>query len=85
PISTTHTVVGGVAGAGMAAYGIGAVDWLSLGSIAFAWVLAPFISAAIAIAILAFIKEFIIYREDKIESARLWVPVLIGLMAGVFA
>lgn len=84
PISTTHTVVGGVAGAGMAAYGAKAVDWLSLGSIAFAWVLAPFISAAFAIAILAFIKEFIIYREDKIEAARLWVPVLIGLMAGVF-
>ncbi|UNZ50779.1 inorganic phosphate transporter [Agrobacterium tumefaciens] len=84
PISTTHTVVGGVAGAGMAAYGAKAVDWLSLGSIAFAWVLAPFISAFIAVAILAFIKEFIIYREDKIGSARLWVPVLIGLMAGVF-
>jgi inorganic phosphate transporter, PiT family len=84
PISTTHTVVGGVAGAGMAAYGAKAVDWLSLGSIAFAWVLAPFISAIIAVAILAFIKEFIIYREDKLTSARLWVPVLIGLMAGVF-
>lgn len=68
----------------MAAYGAKAVDWLSLGSIAFAWVLAPFISAFIAVAILAFIKEFIIYREDKIGSARLWVPVLIGLMAGVF-
>lgn len=85
PISTTHTVVGGVAGAGMAAYGISAVDWLSLGSIAFAWMLAPFISAAIAVAILAFIKEFIIYREDKIQSARKWVPVLIGLMTGVFS
>ena len=84
PISTTHTVVGGVAGAGMAAYGAKAVEWYSLASIAFAWVLAPFISAVIAIAILAFIKEFIIYREDKIGSARLWVPVLIGLMAGVF-
>ncbi|MBN8933717.1 MAG: inorganic phosphate transporter, partial [Rhizobium pusense] len=68
PISTTHTVVGGVAGAGMAAYGAKAVYWLSLGSIAFAWVLAPFISAAIAIIILAFIKEFIIYREDKIGA-----------------
>lgn len=75
PISTTHTVVGGVAGAGMAAYGAKAVEWLSLGSIAFAWVLAPFISAAIAIAILTFIKEFIVYRDDKIDAARRWVPV----------
>ncbi|UXS00317.1 inorganic phosphate transporter [Agrobacterium tumefaciens] len=84
PISTTHTVVGGVAGAGVAAYGVSAVDWLSLSRIAFAWMFAPFISAAIAIAILAFIKEFIIYREEKIDAARRWVPVLIGMMTGVF-
>ena len=84
PISTTHTVVGGVAGAGTAAYGFGAVDWFSLGRIAMTWVATPFISAFFAILMLAFIKEFIIYRDDKIAAARKWVPVLIGLMSGVF-
>ncbi|WP_320200869.1 inorganic phosphate transporter [Agrobacterium sp. rho-13.3] len=84
PISTTHTVVGGVAGAGTAAYGFGAVDWVSLGGIALTWVATPFISAFFAILLLAFIKEFIIYRDDKIAAARKWVPVLIGVMSGVF-
>jgi PiT family inorganic phosphate transporter len=84
PISTTHTVVGGVAGAGTAAYGFGAVDWLSLGRIAMTWVATPFISAFFAILLLAFIKEFIIYRDDKIAAARKWVPVLIGIMSGIF-
>ncbi|MBN7807393.1 inorganic phosphate transporter [Agrobacterium rosae] len=84
PISTTHTIVGGVAGAGTAAYGFGAVDWFSLSKIALAWMTTPFISAFFAIVLLAFIKEFIIYRDDKIEAARLWVPVLIGVMSGIF-
>lgn len=84
PISTTHTVVGGVAGAGTAAYGFAAVDWLSLGRIAMTWVATPFISAFFATLLLAFIKEFIIYRDDKIAAARTWVPVLIGVMSGVF-
>ncbi len=84
PISTTHTIVGGVAGAGTAAYGFGAVDWFSLSKIALAWMTTPFISAFFAVVFLAFIKEKIIYRDDKIAAARLWVPVLIGVMSGVF-
>ncbi|KQO78898.1 inorganic phosphate transporter [Rhizobium sp. Leaf262] len=84
PISTTHTVVGGVAGAGTAAYGFGAVDWFSLSKIAMAWMTTPFISAFFAVMFLAFIKEFIIYREDKIAAAQKWVPVLLGVMSGVF-
>lgn len=84
PISTTHTVVGGVAGAGTAAYGFGAVDWFSLSKIAMAWMTTPFISAFFAVMFLAFIKEFIIYRDDKIAAAQKWVPVLLGVMSGVF-
>jgi len=83
PISTTHSIVGAVAGAGTAAFGVGAVDWTSLLGIAITWVLTPFISAFFAVALLAFIKEFIIYRDDKIAAARKWVPVLLGVMGGV--
>ncbi|MCI9866387.1 inorganic phosphate transporter [Rhizobium skierniewicense] len=84
PISTTHTVVGGVAGAGTAAYGFAAVDWFSLSRIAMTWVATPFISAFFAILLLALINKYIIYRTDKIAAARTWVPVLIGIMSGVF-
>src|SRR5690606_7237756 len=39
----------------------------------------------VAAAFLAFIKEFIIYRHDKIAAAQTWVPVLVAIMAGTFA
>ncbi|HLP68279.1 MAG TPA: inorganic phosphate transporter, partial [Rhizobium sp.] len=44
----------------------------------------PLLGGVIAALFLAFIKEFIIYRHDKIAAARRWVPILIALMIGTF-
>jgi PiT family inorganic phosphate transporter len=85
PVSTTHSVVGGVMGAGIAAAGFAAVNWLTMGKIAASWVISPVLGGAIAAFFLAVIKSRIIYREDKIAAARVWVPVLVGIMAGAFA
>lgn len=85
PVSTTHSVVGGVMGAGIAAAGLGAVNWSSMSLIAASWVISPVLGGAVAAMFLAFIKARIIYQDDKIAAARRWVPVLVGIMAGVFA
>ncbi|WP_109465958.1 inorganic phosphate transporter [Albibacillus kandeliae] len=85
PVSTTHAVVGGVMGAGISAAGLGAVDWTTMGGIAASWVISPLMGGGIAAACLALIKWKVIYREDKIAAARVWVPILVGLMAGAFA
>ena len=85
PISTTHSIVGGVMGAGIAAAGLGSVNWAMVGSITASWMLSPVLGALIAAGLLFLLKELVIYREDKIDAARRWVPVLIGAMAGAFA
>ncbi|WP_340161436.1 inorganic phosphate transporter [uncultured Hoeflea sp.] len=85
PVSTTHSIVGGVMGAGIAAAGVDAVNWPTMGSIAASWVISPFLGGLIAALFLAFIKTAIIYKDDKIAAARRWVPVLIAIMSGVFA
>ena len=41
PVSTTHAIVGGVVGAGTAAAGLQAVNWLSMAAITASWVLSP--------------------------------------------
>ncbi len=84
PVSTTHAVVGGVLGSGIAAAGFSAVSWGTMGAIAASWVISPALGAAIAALFLWFIKARIIYRPDKIAAARTWVPVLVGIMAGAF-
>ena len=85
PVSTTHSVVGGVMGAGIAAAGLAAVNWSSMSLIAASWVISPLLGGIVAAAFLALIKAKIIYQDDKIAAARRWVPVLVGVMAGVFA
>ncbi|MBD3786249.1 MAG: inorganic phosphate transporter [Sphingomonadales bacterium] len=85
PVSTTHSIVGGVVGAGVVAAGFGAVNWPSIGAIAASWVISPILGGLFAAAILAFIKAQILYVEDRIAAAQRWVPVLIGIMAGTFA
>jgi len=85
PVSTTHSIVGGVMGAGIAAAGFGAVNWPTMGSIAASWVISPVMGGVIAAVLLAVLNNRILYREDRIAAARIWVPVMVGLMGGVFA
>lgn len=85
PVSTTHAIVGGVMGAGVAAAGFAAVQWSTLGQIAASWVISPVMGGVIAAVLLAFINRTIKDAPDKLAAARLWVPVLIALMAGTFA
>jgi PiT family inorganic phosphate transporter len=84
PVSTTHSVVGGVMGAGIAAAGFGVVNWNVMGAIAASWVISPVLGGAIAALFLWFIKSNIIYQEDKIAAARKWVPVLVSIMLAAF-
>lgn len=85
PVSTTHAIVGGVVGAGIAASGVGVVHWPVIGAIAASWVISPVLGGLIAALLLGFVKWKIIYREDRVAAARRWVPVLVALMSGVFA
>jgi PiT family inorganic phosphate transporter len=85
PVSTTHAVVGGVMGAGVAAVGFSLVNWGTMGAIAASWVISPILGGLIAAIFLAFVKVNLIYQDDKIEAARRWIPMLVAIMAGAFA
>ncbi len=84
PVSTTHSIVGGVLGSGIAALGLGAVNWPLVAMIAANWIVSPIMGGVIAAAILAFVKTQIMYQTDKLAAAVRWVPVLVAIMAGAF-
>ena len=85
PVSTTHSVVGGVMGAGIVAAGFAAVNWPTMYKIAASWVISPILGGVVAALFLWFIKSCIVYQDDKIAAARRWVPFLVGIMGGAFA
>ncbi|WP_316975919.1 inorganic phosphate transporter [Shumkonia mesophila] len=84
PVSTTHAIVGGVMGAGIAASGMAAVNWPTMGAIAASWVISPLMGGAVAALFLSLIRHTIVFQEDRIAASRRWVPVLIGVMASTF-
>jgi PiT family inorganic phosphate transporter len=85
PVSTTHAIVGGVMGSGVAAAGFSSVNWITMIKIAASWVISPVLGGVIAAAFLGFIKFAILFREDRIAAARRWVPLLIAIMAATFS
>ena len=86
PVSTTHSIVGGVLGAGIAAGGFGIANWAKMGQIAASWVISPVLGGIIAAAFLYLIKRTITYQgQNMVEAARRMVPILIAIMAWAFS
>lgn len=84
PVSTTHSIVGGVLGAGIAAGGWGIADWAVMGKIAASWVISPVLGGALAALFLFLINKTVLYRKNVIPAARMFVPWLVAIMAWAF-
>ncbi len=84
PVSTTHSIVGGVMGAGIAAAGFSIVSWMTMAKIAASWVISPILGGIIAAAFLFAIKKTIVFKEDKIRAAKQYVPIYVAIMSWAF-
>jgi inorganic phosphate transporter, PiT family len=85
PVSTTHAVVGGVLGSGITSAGLAAVAWPMVGAIVASWVISPVMGGVIAALFLAFIRRTIADQPDKVAAVRVWLPIIVALMTGIFA
>lgn len=85
PVSTSHSIVGAIAGAGLAAAGTGALSWGGILAIALAWVVTPFAAALLAGALLALLRIRVAEAADRGRAAKVWLPPLVGTMVGLFA
>lgn len=85
PVSTTHSIVGAVLGAGAAAVGLDVVNWGTMTGIVASWVISPVLGGVFAAGFLYLIKRSITYKEDMVAAAVKMVPLLVGLMAWTFA
>ncbi|MDL0431045.1 anion permease [Marinobacter sp. TBZ242] len=84
PVSTTHSIVGGVLGAGIAAGGWGIADWAVMSKIVASWVISPVMGGVLAALFLFAIKKTVLYRQNVVSAARTFVPWLVAIMAWAF-
>ena len=84
PVSSSHAVVGAIAGFSWVAAGFGAVDWANIGRISFAWVVTPLVSGTLAAGFYSLIKYSILDQPNPIRQLRDWIPWLSATLLGVF-
>ncbi|MEA5507931.1 inorganic phosphate transporter [Halotia wernerae UHCC 0503] len=84
PVSSSHAVVGAIAGFSWVALGVGAIDWSSIRSITIGWILTPIISGAIAALFYSQIKRWILDQPNQVLQLREWIPWLSAVLLGVF-
>lgn len=78
PISTTHSIVGGMIGFGMVAGGVGMVNWYKVGSVVASWAISPIIGGILSYFIFKTIFRFILIKNDPLKAAKNLGPVFIG-------
>jgi PiT family inorganic phosphate transporter len=85
PISTTHTIIGGMVGAGITAGGMDVTHWPMLATIASSWVASPLLGGLIAAALLYLIKQTLTYQTNMTRAAKRVVPILVAAMGWAFS
>ena len=83
PVSTTHSIVGAIAGFGVVALGIEGVEWGKLVPIVTSWVISPLISGVIAYLLLLLIRRTILDHPNPIGQVRRWGPAYVAAVVVV--
>src|SRR5690606_1931180 len=84
PVSTTHSIVGGVMGAGIASSGWAMINWPAMGAIASSWIISPIAGGLIAAGLLYFLERTVLWKDEPVAAAQKVVPLLLALMAWTF-
>lgn len=94
PVSTTHSIMGGVIGMGVASVGASQVTWIAppgttgtavintgVVSVVMAWIIAPGFSAIFAAIVFSITKYAVMLRKNPVMKALALVPVYFAITA----
>lgn len=83
PVSSTHSIVGGMIGIATVLGGVGAVKWKLFGLLTLSWISTPFLAAACSLVTIKLIK-LTIYRGESskvMQRACKWIPIYASIIA----
>jgi solute carrier family 20 (sodium-dependent phosphate transporter) len=92
PVSTTHSIMGGVIGMGIATVGANNVIWTDFGSgniaggvvsVFLAWVIAPALAGAFASIIFLITKYTVMVRKNPVMKGLMLLPLYFGMTAAL--
>ena len=83
PVSTTHTIVAGIIGFGLAAYGFQSVDWWNVKDIFISWGAAPIFSGILSSIFFKLLLETVLKSEHIFERALNVYPIVVFCALGI--
>jgi len=75
PVSTTHSIVGAIAGFGILTIGISHIHWAKLGQIVASWFISPLVGGILAFIAFKLISRYILSAAKPALAARKGVPI----------
>jgi PiT family inorganic phosphate transporter len=84
PVSSSHAIVGAIAGFSWVSLGIEAIDWSSMGLITIGWILTPIISGTISAGLYSLIRHWIFNQLHPLSQLQEWTPWLSTLLLSIF-
>ena len=77
PVSTTHSIVGGVVGFGMIAGGMDVISWGKIGQVVLSWVVSPVMGGLVAFLVFKFINKNVFSKRTPLAYAKNLLPYMV--------
>lgn len=84
PVSSSHAIVGALAGFAWIAAGRSAVDWRTIGTISLTWILTPLASGAIAAGFYSLVRYWVLQQPEPLHQLQEWIPWFSAALLGIF-
>ncbi len=81
PVSTTHSIVGGVLGFGLVSVGLAGIKWKVVIYVVLSWIISPLFGCLVAFIIFTIIKKSILSSSQPIAQTKKIGPFFTGLVA----
>ena len=77
PVSTTHSIVGGVVGFGVIAGGMDVINWGKVGQVVLSWAVSPVMGGLVAFLVFKFISKNVFSKRTPLAYAKNLLPYMV--------
>ena len=80
PVSTTHSIIGGVLGFGVIAGGVDIVNWSKVGNVVLSWIVSPVMGGLFAYLVFQYINKTIFSKRRPLAHAKELLPFIVAIV-----
>lgn len=78
PVSTTHSIIGGMVGFGLVSGGVKVIFWDKLWKIVISWFVSPVVGGILSFFVFKILAWTMLHREHPLRAAKKVAPLMIG-------